>query len=196
MGTTTTIRHLFDGKRRQCTLSDCHPLKDKSKVRRMKMIIRQSLSLQPFEGMPEEFSEEVNVMLKQDSLANFKKIFVKMDGAKLSVFSTDTVKTSVWNTNGAALNGFKLLGDGIGEKRNVQLEFTAYVPWSDKVKDWCGDHLHEDFYLEAVPSQMEIPAEIPAEKPAGKKKNGKVTDFDPAAVQKAAKAGELQENVL
>jgi hypothetical protein len=186
------LKHLFEGKRRQCTLADWRPLKDKANVRRMKLDIVSSLSNQPFESMPEEFEEEVAVMMKQKSIANFKKISVEMEGTLFTVFSTDIEKFPWWKSHAVTLNGFKLLGAGIDDRRSVDLQFNAYVPWSDDLRDWAGDHLHNDFFLEVVPSQMEIIAETPAEKPVKekkKKRDGKAP-FDPEALQRAAKAGE------
>jgi hypothetical protein len=184
------LKHLFEGKRRQCTLADWRPLKDKANVRRIKMTVVSSLSNQPFEGMPEDFEEEVSVMLKQKSTANFKKISVEMEGAQFTVFPTDTASSAWWKSHAVTLTSFKLLGAGVEDRRTVDLEFTAYVPWTDVLRDWVGDHLHNDFFLEVIPSQMEIPAETPAEKPAKKKKKDGRLEFDPAALQKAAKAGE------
>lgn len=191
MGKNAHLKHLFEGRRRQCTLTDWRPLKDKSKVKRVKMIITQSLSSQSFEGMPEEFDEEVSVMLKQKSTANFKKIAVEMEGVLFSVFATDT-SSLWWKSHAVQLNGFKLLGEGVDEKRTVDLQFTAYVPLLDDMRKWLDDTLHEDFFLEAIPSQRELSEDAPAKK---SKKRNKQIEFDPAALQKAAKDGEYHEPV-
>lgn len=194
MGKNAHLKHLFEGRRRQCTLTDWRLLKDKSKVKRVKMIITQSLSLQPFEGMPEEFEQEVAVMMKQKSTANFAKLALEMEGVLFSVFVTDT-SPLWWKSHAVQINGFKLLGEGVDEKRTVDLQFTAYVPMGDGMRQWLDDTLHEDFFLEAIPSQRELSAETPAEKPVKGKKKNKSLEFDPAALQQAAKSGEYHEPV-
>lgn len=186
------LPHLFEGKRRKCTLTDYRPLKSTAKEKRMKLVIASSLTDQPFDGMPEEFAEEFAVMNKEKSLTNFKKVNVEMEGTLFSVFATDT-SGIYWKSHAVVINSFKLIGAGVEDKRTVDLEFTAYVPWSEALRKWLDETLHEDFYLEVIPSQQELKAEKPAEKPVGKKKKGgKSLEFDPEALQRAAKDGEYE----
>lgn len=191
------LPHLFEGNRRQCTLTDYRPLKSKSKEKRMKLLITSSLTSQPFDGMPEEFSEEFYLMKKDKSATNFKKVNVEMENALFSVFATDT-SGLYWKAHSATINGFKLIAAGIDHTRTVDLEFTVFVPWSETLRQWLDETLHEDFFLEVIPAQQELEAETAAEKPVGKKKGkgkSKSLEFDPAALQKAAKDGEYREPV-
>ena len=183
------LKDFFEGKRRRCTLDDYHQLKSVGNENRMKLMISMPLSNQPVSGLPDEFVEEYALMEKGNSAANFKKISVEVKAAKFTIFTTDTIKSHVVRTDGCTLNSFRLIGAGVEEKRTVSLDFIVYIPWSDNLHKWCAENLHADFFCETVPSQMEL-VEEELEKPKGKKKD-KRTEFDPEAIQKAAKQGDL-----
>ena len=182
------LKKFFDGKRRRCTLDDYHQLKSAGNENRMKLMISMPLSNQPVSGLPDEFTEEYALMEREESAANFKKIAVEVKAAKFTIFTTDTIKSHVVRTDGCTLNSFRLIGAGVEEKRTVSLDFVVYMPWGDPLHKWCADNLHGDFFCETVPSQMELVEDDEPEKPKAKKgKKG----FDPEAIKKAAKQGEL-----
>ena len=180
------LTDFFEGKRRRCTLDDYHQLKSAGNENRMKLMISMPLSNEPATGLPNEFVEEFGLMEKEDSAANFKKISVEVKAAKFTIFTTDTIKSHVVRTDGCTLNNFRLIGAGVEEKRTVSLDFVVYMPWGEPLHKWCSDTLHGDFFCETIPSQMELIEE----EEAPKSKKGK-KGFDPEAVKKAAKQGEL-----
>lgn len=184
----TKLKHFFEGKRRECELRDFHVLKDRQDVKRIKLSIVMPLSNRPATGMPEDFAEQFFLMDKEMCSTNASKIAVSMDGATAEIFSTDTVKGAAITSIGAVLQDFKMVGVGLKEKRTVSLEFTMTAMHTVKLLDWADKHLHATFYIEALPSQMELPTE---EEPSKKPKKGKQTNFDPEEIQKAAKKGEL-----
>ena len=181
------LKDFFEGKRRRCTLDDYHQLKSQGNENRMKLMISMPLSNQPVDGIPDEFTEEYALMEQENSAANFKKIAVEVKAAKFTIFTTDTIKSHVVRSDGCTLNGFRLIGTGVEDKRTVSLDFVVYMPWGEPLHKWCSDTLHADFFAETVPSQREL-IEEESEKPA--KKKGK-KDFDPDAIKNAAKQGEL-----
>ena len=184
------IKDFFEGKRRRCTLDDYKQLKSAGNENRMKLMISMPLSNQPVDGIPDEFTEEYALMEKGNSAANFKKIAVEVKAATFTIFSTDTIKSHAVRAGSCTLNGFRLIGTGVEEKRTVSLDLVVYIPWSEGLHAWCAENLHGDFFCETVPSQMEL-VEEEQEKPAKGKKKGKRTDFDPDAIQQSAKQGEL-----
>jgi hypothetical protein len=184
------LKDFFEGKRRRCTLDDYKQLKSAGNENRMKLMVTMPLSNQPVDGIPGEFAEEYALMNKKDSATNFKKVSVEVKAATFTIFSTDTIRNHVVRSGSCTLNSFRLIGHGVEEKRTVSLEFVVYIPWSEGLHAWCAENLHGDFFCETIPSQMELVEDEP-EKPAKGKKKDKRTEFDPDAIQKAAKQGEL-----
>lgn len=84
------LKDFFEGNRRRCTLEDYHQLRSAEDEDRMKLMVAMPLSNTPISGLSDDFAEEYALMEKQNSTANFKKIFVQMKGAKFSIFTTDT----------------------------------------------------------------------------------------------------------
>lgn len=165
------LKDFFEGRRRQCELQDFHVLKNTAGEKRMKLSIRMPLSQMPMEGIPDAFVEQFILMEREKSALNFAKIFVILEGAAFTVFSTDTTPTGVLTVNAATLQDFKLIGEGSEEKRKVSLEFIAYLPATVKLKDWSYDHLHSDFFAEVVPAQTELNLDqAPPPKKKGKQK--------------------------
>jgi hypothetical protein len=179
------LKDFFEGKRRRCTLDDYHQLKSQGNENRMKLMISMPLSNQPIDGLPDEFTEEFALMEREKSAANFKKIAVEVKAAKFTIFTTGTIKSHVVRTDGCTLNSFRLIGDGVEDKRKVSLDFVCYMPFSETLHKWCSDTLHGDFFSETVPSQMELKEEEQEDTAKPKKKGKK--DFDPEAVKNAAK---------
>lgn len=185
---STKLQSFFDGNRRECTLRDFHVLKDRAGVKRIKLSVNMLLTDQPTHDIPEPFAEHYLLLCKEKSPIATSKIAVVMDGATVEIFSTDTVKRATAKITGGTLQDFKLVAEGINEGRTVALEFIAYLPATADLKDWSWEHLHADFFMEAAPSQMELPVEGPAKKP----KKNKQTEFDPEAIQAAAKKEVVQ----
>ena len=185
------LKDFFEGKRRECNLQDYRPLKTKAGERRMKLVVSMPLSNRPLYGIPGEFAEDHALMERKNSKVKMSKVAVELEGALYSIFSTDTISNATVSLNGATLNSFKLVAEGVGDKRTVSLDFMVYLPWTDPLREWCGDHLHADFFCETIPYQMELVEAEPVEKPVKdkKKKKDKQTEFDPAAIQEAAKRG-------
>jgi hypothetical protein len=164
------LKDFFEGRRRQCELQDFHVLKNTAGEKRMKLSIRMPLSQMPMEGIPDAFVDQYILMEREKSALNFAKIFVILDGASFTIFSTDVSSASVLNVNAATLQDFRLIGEGSEEKRRVFLEFIAYLPATVKLKDWSFDHLHSDFFCEVVPAQTELNLEEQPPAKKGKKK--------------------------
>lgn len=179
------LKDFFEGKRRRCTLDDYKQLKSAGNENRMKLMISMPLSNHPVDGIPDEFTEEYALMEKGNSAANFKKIAVEVKAATFTIFSTDTIKNHSVRAGSCTLNGFRLIGTGVEEKRTVSLDLVVYIPWSEGLHAWCAENLHGDFFCETVPSQMEL---VEEEKPKVKKAK---KEFNPGAISSAAKQGEL-----
>lgn len=145
----------FNGKRRECELRDLHVHKNSSDVRWIRLSISMPLSGQPIAGMPDAFVEQFVLMEKQNSAFNLAKNEAEIDGATLSIFPTSAMAAIV-ESNGVTVQDFRLVGDGVMDKRKVNLEFTAEVPYSLALRDWACDHLHSTFWIEVESSQMEI----------------------------------------
>jgi hypothetical protein len=184
------LKGFFDGKRRVCRLDDYRLLKTKGDERRVKLMVSMPLSHQPADGMPDDFLEPFLLMEKEKSKTNFSKIGVILEGALFTIYSTDVSPTPDVKGTSATLQDFKLIASGVDEKRTVALEFVAYMPWSVSLRNWKDENCHSDFFVEVIPQQMELPVEEKAEKPV-KAKKSKQTEFDPEAIQKAAKRGTL-----
>jgi hypothetical protein len=159
----TQLTQFFDGKRRECELRDFHVLKNPAGERRVQLSMHMPLSGQPMDGIPEEFVEQFILMEKETSALNLAKHEGVVEGATLSVFATDTIKSPILTSNGVMLQGFRLVGEGVKDKRAVHLEFMVYVPYSIALRDWGCDTLHSTFWIEVEASQMEIVTEAPAE---------------------------------
>lgn len=167
------LNHFFEGKRRKCNLRSYHALKSKAGEHRFKLDVVMPLSHMPVDGMPAEFIEQYALMEKEKSALNMSRVAVTLDGALFSIFTTDTVRNSVVKINAATLQDFRLTASGVEQNRNVSLEFIVYLPATIALRDWVFDHLHGDFFSEAVPSQMELTAnaDIAAKGPGATPRN-------------------------
>lgn len=159
----------FNGKRRECELVDLHVHKNQSDVRWIRLAIQMPLSGRPAEGMPDAFAEQFLLMEKENSVFNLAKNEAEIDGAAVSIFPTDTMQDAIVETNGVTIQDFRLVGEGVADKRAVRLEFTAEMPYSVPLRDWVCDHLHAKFWIEVVSTQLEIP-QVVEEKKAKKPK--------------------------
>lgn len=184
----TKLKSFFEGKRRECVLQNYHPLESRAGEKRFKLFVAMPLSNKPVDGMPEAFVEQYELMEREKSVLNHSKVGSIVEDATFQIFATDTVTKPAIKSVGVILQNLKLIGVGIGESREVSLEFEAYVAGSIALKDWLYEHIHKTFFTEVEPSQMELPVED--EKPAKKGKKGKAP-FDPEGIQQSAKSGEL-----
>ena len=55
--------------------------------------------------------------------------------------------------NGALLHKFAMVGEGVGEKRTVALEFLIYLPATKPLHEWEWDATHAEFFVESVKAQ-------------------------------------------
>lgn len=162
------IKDFFEGKRRKCSLDNFQVLRAKNSKHTIKLAISMPLSNDSIAGIPTVFAEPFGIMAKDKSPHNLSKVSVIVESAEFSIFSTDVVKRAYANSNAASLQNFRLVGEGVDEKRTVSLEFDSYLPGTEPLRDWCWDHLHKDFFIEVVPAQMEL-EEQEDDKPKNKK---------------------------
>lgn len=171
----TKLKDFFEGKRRRCRLQDFHILKDRKDILRAKLSVSMYLSNEPATGMNDVFVDPFMLMSKDKSELNLSRVNVGVDNAKFEIFSTDaSSRTSAKAPAGADLQNFRLIGEGLGEDREVSLEFDAQLPVTDAEDDpmvrWIMKHLHGDFFVEVVPAQMELKDADPADPPPNRKK--------------------------
>lgn len=146
----------FIGKRRECELRDAHVHKDSGSTRWIRLTISMPLSGRSIEGMPPVFADQFALMEKEDSAFNSAKNEFEIEGATISIFPTDTMMHATVAPSGGTLQDFRLAGEGVKDQREVSLEFTADVPYSVPLREWCDDHLHATFWAQIESSQMEI----------------------------------------
>ena len=181
MAKLARLKHFFEGKRRLSTLDDYHQLKGRSGENRMKLFVSIPLSNGSLDGIPVEIAEEHALMERINSAVTFKKIAVEMKSATFSIFPTDAHKRPIISLPGTTVNGFRLVAQGSDDKRKVNLCVVAYLPWTDELHKWCAEHLHADWFVEIIASQMELEetdAPVVAKRGKGKSK----TD-QPALIQ-------------
>lgn len=172
------IKDFFEGKRRKCSLRDFNVQRGKNGKHTIKLAVVMPLSNTLLGGIPDVFAELYALMGKEKSPHNFCKVAVVVESAQFSIFTTDVSKRHYVSIGAASLQDFTLVGEGLEEKRNVNLEFNVYLPGTEQLRDWSWDHLHSDFFVEVVPSQLELTEAAEEPKPeTGKKKNGKQLDL-------------------
>ena len=174
----TKLKDFFEGKRRRCRLQNFQVLKDRKDILRAKLLVSMYLSNQPADGMNDKFAEPYLLMAGEKSTLNLARVAVGVDNATFHIFATDTSSRAAIKASAADLQNFRLIGEGSDEKRSVTLEFDAQLPVTDAEDDplvnWLMKHLHGDFYVESIPSQMELAEEAGSDpkdpKPNKKKK--------------------------
>jgi hypothetical protein len=172
----TRIKDFFEGKRRRCSLDNFQVNRAKNDQYTVRLAVVMPLTNVELDGINNVFAEPFAIMNGQKSPHDFHKVNVAVDSAQFSIFTTDTQKRASIVSSAAALQDFKLIGAGAEDKRTVTLEFFAFVPGTEPLRDWIWTHLHKDFFVEVVPAQMEL-EEQEEEKPAKGKKNGKQLDL-------------------
>jgi len=158
------LSDFFEGRRREYHLEKWEVLEEDN-VKRIKLSVSMPLSRKPVLGMPDPFSEPYIVAEKEQSSLNLGKIDVIVESAKFEIYSTDTIDSSTVACDGATLQGFRMVGEGVKDKRRVSLEFVVYLPGTIPLRDWCWDHTHATFFAETVPMQAALPVEEPVKQP-------------------------------
>jgi hypothetical protein len=183
----TKLKDFFEGKRRRCRLQNFQVLKDRKDILRAKLLVSMYLSNQPADGMNDKFAEPYLLMAGEKSTLNLARVAVGVDNATFHVFATDVSTRPSVKANAADLQNFRLIGEGVDEKRTVTLVFDAQLPVTDAEDDplvnWLMKHLHGDFFVESVPSQMTI-------------EEDKVNGSDPADPKPNRKKKPEQANLL
>lgn len=172
----TKLKDFFEGKRRRARLQDFRVLKDRKDILRMRLSVEMPLSNEPADGMNEKFSEPFFLMEKEKSSLDYSRVNVGVDNAAFNIFVTDTSSRAAIKSI-ADLQNFHLSATGVDDSREVFLEFDAELPVSDAEDDpltsWAMKHLHGDFFVEAIPAQMEIESDPKDPTPNKKKKADK-----------------------
>ena len=147
------LEDFFGARRRRCTLVRGELLKSKGNEKRMKLNVSMALSGTNLTDCPEPFLTQFAVMEKQDSALNRARIDVEFDSMAVRIFSTDSLVEPVVAINGALLHKFAMVGEGVGEKRTVALEFLIYLPATKPLHEWEWDATHAEFFVESVKAQ-------------------------------------------
>jgi hypothetical protein len=147
------LEDFFGAGRRRCTLDRGELLKSKGNEKRMKLNVSMPMSNTNLSHCPEPFLTQFDVMHKQDAATNRARIDVEFDSMAVRIFSTDSLVEPVVSIQGALLHKFAMVGEGIGEKRTVTLEFLIYLPATKPLHDWEWDATHAEFFIESVKSQ-------------------------------------------
>jgi hypothetical protein len=156
---TTKLTNLFEGRRRKAYLVRYEHLKDRGEYGRFKLSLRLPLLNEPIIGMNGVISDAFALLAKDDSQMGRTMLEVKLDGMTLEFFSTGDLaqsKIPVFSSSGVSLCKLALAPNLEGEKREVNLELSAYVPASEQLRDWAYVMIHKEFHLEAVYSQTEM----------------------------------------
>lgn len=153
------LTNFFEGYRRKAYLVRYEHLKDRGDYGRFKLQLKLPLLNESVLGMNGVISDAFALLAKDDSQMGRTNIEVKMDGMTVEFFSTgDTAqsKIPVFSSTGVTLTKLALSPNSEGEKREVNLELSAYIPASEKLRDWAYVMIHSEFHLEAVYSQSEM----------------------------------------
>ena len=194
----------YDSRRRRCTLVKSELLKSKGNEKRMKLLVSMLMSGTDLAHCPEPFLTQFGVMEKQDSATNRAVVDVQFDSMAVRIFSTDGIVEPTVDIAGALLHRFSMVGEGVGEKRTVSLDFLIYLPATLNLRTWEWDHIHGEFFLEAVQSQGSLDlsdeadeedegSQTPLSTEAGR--TGRVTVMPPAAKSGPKQLAEFHEKV-
>ena len=156
------LTEFFEGNRRKAFLVRWEHLRSRAGEPRIKLELSLPLLNEPLKGMNSPISEAFAVMSNDDSKVSRLSLNVKLEGMTMEFFSTgDPVASKIpaVSLTGATMMKLIITAAGDTEKRTVDLGLVAYIPASEKLRDWAWTHLHNEFYLEAVYSQTELFAE-------------------------------------
>lgn len=164
MAAKQKLQEFFDSRRRRCTLQSWQHLKNTQNESRIKMNISLPMLNLPPTGAHPTILNAFEAMVKDGAGISRTKLDIFSEGMTMDFFVQDRtpgkLKPSEGNpilsVVGVLLDKFQMVSEGAGEARTLNLEFVAYVPANEKLRDWCWDHIHGDFFLEAVYSQTEM----------------------------------------
>ena len=176
----TKLQNFFEGHRRKAFLVSYTHLRTKAGESRIKLELKLPLLNEPVLGISEAIHEAYSVMAREESKIARSSLNVELEGMTLEAFSTETVKRRAFSSTGVRMTKLALAADGEGEKRELNLLVSAYVPASIELRDWAWIHLHKQFHIEAVYSQTEMDFEVDGEDEG---------DEEPAKPAKAKKSG-------
>jgi hypothetical protein len=164
MATKQKLDTFFESRRRRCTLESWQHLKNGANESRIKMNISMPMLNIPPTGAHATILNAFEAMEKDGSGIGRTKLEIFSEGMTMDFFVQDRTPgkliaaegNPVLSVLGVLLDKFQLVSEGAGETRTVSLDFVAYVPANEKLRNWCWDHIHADFFLEAVYSQSEM----------------------------------------
>jgi hypothetical protein len=162
----TKLTSFFEGHRRRAFLVAWTHLKTTAGESRIKLNLRVPLLNESVIGMEENISAPFSIMAKDGSTVGRTSVNVELDGMTLDCFAThDPVasKERIVSSTGVKMVKLALNPASEDEKKEINLEFVAYVPASVQVRDWAWTHLHQEFGLEAVYSQSELTFDDPGD---------------------------------
>jgi hypothetical protein len=161
------LESFFEGRRRKAFLVAWTHLKTKAGESRIKLDLRLPLLTESQVGMNREISDAFLVMAKDDSTMERSSLNVLLEGMTLDIFTTSDPKASkhpLVSSTGVRMVKLAIVqAAGEDEKREVNLQMTAYVPASIQLRDIAWEHLHSAFGIEAVYSQTEMDFEAEEE---------------------------------
>jgi hypothetical protein len=155
---TKILKDFWQSHRREVRLEKSELLSTRAEEKRLKLHFTMPLSNIPPTHMPEDFIGPFGLMEKETSPINETRIDVILKGMTVDLFPLMKSKTPdrIITQSGATLQGFKLVGEGEGDKRKVNLVFLAYLPHSSSLYEACDIYHHKTVYLEAAYSQSEM----------------------------------------
>jgi hypothetical protein len=159
---TTVLKEFFEGRRRKMFLLRYTHLKTRAGEERIKLELKMPMLNEELQGIPETISEAFETMAKDKSAISRSALNIEYKGMTIEFFSADnspepfTGKEGMASATSAMLCKFALVAAGEGEKRELDLQFTAYVPANVAMLDWARLHLHNAFFTEAEYSQSEM----------------------------------------
>jgi hypothetical protein len=164
MAAKQKLTEFFDSRRRRCTLQSWQHLKNGANESRIKINISMPMLNIPPTGAHETILNAFGTMEKDNAGISRAKLELFLEGMTADIFVTDRTPgrliesegNPLLSVTGVMFDKFQLVAEGAGDARTVDLEFVAYVPANEKLRNWCWDHIHAVFFLEAVYSQTEM----------------------------------------
>lgn len=185
----TKINHFFEGRRRKAFLVTYTHLMTKAEEGRFKIEFRFPLLTESQLGMHGAIGDVYNIMSKDDSKMGRTALNVFLDGMTIEAFTTSdpaTSKEKNISVTGAKMTKLALVPSGEGEKRQIDLHLTAYVPAGPALRDWLYGQLHKEFGIEAVYSQSEMEFTDEESEDDDSEEEGEDQDLDPDNEEKPA----------
>lgn len=153
---TSKMQSFFEGNRREASLVKWTHLRTTAGESRIKMELVVPLLNKSVIGMGGAIGEAFGVMAKDDSKIERTNLKFELEGMTVEFFTTAESKRRSISSTGVRMQKLALVASGEGEKRQLDLQLTAYMPANEQIRDWAWLHLHKQFHLEAVYSQTEM----------------------------------------